>query len=89
MPYVFSHMPCVIFPVCFHLWEIGCQSEKTASPRTLVLSFFLSFSESGQTEKGNGTGINLTGKAFCPGNTPKRDLLNKKREKYAKIMLMK
>ena len=50
---------------------------------------FLSFSESGQTEKGNGTGINLTGKAFCPGNTPKRDLLNKKREKYAKIMLVK
>ena len=35
------------------------------------------------------TGINLTGKAFCPGNTPKRDLLNKKREKYAKIMLVK
>lgn len=50
---------------------------------------FLSFSESGQTEKGNGTGINLTGKAFCPGNTSKRDLLNKKREKYAKIMLVK
>ena len=49
---------------------------------------FLSFSESGQTEKGNGTGINLTGKAFCPGNTPKRDLLNKKREKYPDLNII-
>ena len=89
MPYVFSHMPCVIFPVCFHLWKIGCQSEKNGFAPDICSFLFLSFSESGQTEKGNGTGINLTGKAFCPGNTPKRDLLNKKREKYAKIMLVK
>jgi hypothetical protein len=44
----------------------------------------LPFSESGQTEKGNVIVFNLTGKVFCLGNTPKRDLLNKKRENMQK-----
>ena len=70
MPYVFSHMPCVIFPVCFHLWEIGCQSEKTASPRTLVLSFFCHFLKADRRKRGTEQVSTLQEKLFVP-ETPR------------------
>ena len=70
MPYVFSHMPCVIFPVCFHLWKIGCQSEKNGFAPDTCSFLFCHFLKADRRKRGTEQVSTLQEKLFVP-ETPR------------------